>query len=260
MARPVYRRAWSPDASSGRARWLAAVLSLAATIALAQGDDAKNPIVPFSTLAAGASVPSPWGVVKINDRKIPTHYDLVADDGAVVLHARADKAASGLGQPVKVSLKDTPWLSWRWKVDAPVPGADPSVATREDAPARIVMEFDGDKSKLGISDRAADNLSEKLSGRPLPYATLMYIFAEKVPIGTVIPNPHTKRIQMIVVDNGAGVRKWSTFSRNVREDYRRAFNEEPQALVNIGVLTDADNTGTVAEAWYGDLKLSAQQP
>jgi hypothetical protein len=232
---------------------------LGASLALAQGDAPKNPIVPFSGLAAGPTIPAPWAAVKINDRKIPTRYDLVTDDGAVVLHARADKAAMGLGQPVKVNLKDTPWLTWRWKVDAPVPGADPSVAAREDAPARIVMEFEGDKSKLGIADRAADNLSQQLSGRPLPYATLMYVFAEK-PIGTVIPNPHTKRIQMIVVDNGAGVRKWSTFTRNVREDYRKAFGEEPQALVDIGVLTDADNTGTTAEAWYGDLKLSAQQP
>jgi hypothetical protein len=203
-------------------------------------------------------VPAPWGPVKINDRKIPTRYELVADEGVVVLHARAEKAASGLGQPVHVNLKETPWLSWRWKVAAPVPGADPSAATREDAPARIVMEFDGDKSKLGLGDRATDGLSAQLSGRPLPYATLMYIFAEKLAIGTVVPNPHTKRVQMIVVDNGAGVRKWNAIARNVREDYKRAFGEEPQTLMTLGVLTDADNTGTSAEAWYGDLKLSAQ--
>lgn len=214
--------------------------------------------MPFSSAAAGAEVPAPWGPVKINDRKIPTRYDLVADDGVVVLHARAEKAASGLGQPVHVNLKETPWLSWRWKVAAPVPGADPSAATREDAPARIVMEFDGDKSKLGLADRATDGLSAQLSGRPLPYATLMYIFAEKLAIGTVVPNPHTKRVQMIVVDNGAGVGKWNAIARNVREDYKRAFGEEPQTLMTLGVLTDADNTGTSAEAWYGDLKLSAQ--
>jgi hypothetical protein len=259
MARELYRRAVGVEP---RRRWpyagaalVALALCVAAPAALAQ---AGGSIAPFSAASAGSAIPAPWGPVKINDRKIPTRYDLVTDDGVVVLHARADKAASGLGQKVQVDLKETPWLSWRWKVAAPVPDADPSSASREDAPARIVMEFEGDKSKLGFQDRAADNLAAKLSGRPLPYATLMYIFAENVPIGTVIPNPHTRRIQMIVVDNGAGVRKWNALSRNIREDYRKVFGEEPQALATIGVLTDADNTGTSAEAWYGDLKLSAQ--
>ena len=262
MARELYRRA---TGSAHRPQWrntaaavFVAALVIAAPAALGQISTMAPPVAPFSADIAGAPIPAPWGPVKINDRKIPTHYDLVEDDGVVVLHARADKAASGLGQRVRVDLKETPWLSWRWKVDAPVPGADPSAATKEDAPARIVMEFDGDKSKLGFGDRATDSLSEKLSGRPLPYATLMYIFAEKVALGTVIPNPHTKRIQMIVVDNGAGVRKWNALARNVREDYRRAFGEDVATLVTIGVLTDADNTGTVAEAWYGDLRFSAQ--
>ena len=215
-------------------------------------------VTPFSAAAAGTAIPAPWAPVRINEHKVSTRYDLVSDDGVVVLHAKADKAASGLGQPVRADVAATPWLSWRWKVDAPIAGADPSVSAREDAPARIVLEFDGDRTKLGLSDRAVDNLSEKLSGRPLPFATLMYIFAERLPVGTVVANPHTKRIQMIVVDNGAGVRAWNAFSRNVREDYRRAFGQDPQALLTLGVLTDTDNTGTVAEAWYGDLKLSPQ--
>ena len=266
MARGLYRRTRAFACTRGRA-WRAATLAvalvvggLAALPAAAQTSAESGVVVPFSGAGAGGAIPAPWGPVKINDRKIPTRYDLVVDSGTVVLHARADKSASGLGQPVRVNLAATPWLSWRWKVDGPVPDADPSSAAREDAPARIVMEFEGDKAKLGLSDRATDNLSEKLSGRPLPYATLMYIFAEKAAIGTVIPNPHTKRIQMIVVDNGAGVRKWNTFARNVREDYRRAFGEEPQALVKIGVLTDADNTGSSAEAWYGDLRFAAEKP
>ena len=237
--------------------WRALLLLLAAAH-VPQLAAQPTAVTPFSAAAPGAAIPAPWGPVRINERKVPTRYDLVSDDGVVVLHAKADKAASGLGQPLRADLAATPWLSWRWKVDAPIAGADPSASAREDAPARIVLEFDGDRTKLGLSDRAVDNLSEKLSGRPLPFATLMYIFAERLPIGTVVANPHTKRIQMIVVDNGAGVRAWNTFSRNVREDYRRAFGQDPQALLTLGVLTDTDNTGTVAEAWYGDLKLSAQ--
>lgn len=205
-------------------------------------------------------MPVPWAPVKINDRKLPTRYTLVDDGGTVVLHAQADAAASALGHPVSAALADTPWLHWRWKVAGPIASADPAAAQREDAPARVVLEFEGDRSKLPLADRAVNQLSANLSGRPLPYATLMYIFAQKLPVGTVVPNPHTRRIQMIVVDNGsAGVGTWQSFVRNVRDDYRRAFGEEAPRLLSLGVMTDTDNTGAHAQAWYGDLSLSAQR-
>jgi hypothetical protein len=88
----------------------------------------------------------------------------------------------------------------------------------------------------------------------------MYIYANGPSVGAVIPNPHTKRVQMIVVAMGdSSVGKWQSFARNVREDYKRAFNEEPGKLVSLGVLTDTDNTGEKTQAWYGDITLSADR-
>jgi hypothetical protein len=263
MARSVYRSAvHGPDvARASRARGpiapFAAALLLAACVHQAGAGGIS--ITPFSRAAAGAPFPAPWVPVKINDRKIPTQYTLVDDAGTVVLQAQSDLAASMLGHAVNASVADTPWLHWRWKVAAPIPGADPAVAQKEDAPARVVLEFDGDRSKLPFSDRAVNQVSQNLSGRPLPYATLMYIFSPKLPVGTVLPNPHTRRIQMIVVDNGGGVGTWQTFTRNVRDDYKRAFNDEPQKLLSLGVLTDTDNTGEHAKAWYGDFSLTSER-
>lgn len=34
---------------------------------------------------------------------------------------------------------------WRWRVDAPVPGADPRQRATEDAPARVLVAFTGDR-------------------------------------------------------------------------------------------------------------------
>jgi hypothetical protein len=239
--------------------WFAALIVTFTCMPSALGA-ADTAVTPFSETAAGAAIPSPWAAVKINDRKLPTRYALVEDGGTVVLNAQADGAASALGHPVSANLADTPWLRWRWKVAGPIASADPSVAQREDAPARIVLEFEGDRSKLPLSDRAVNQVSQNLSGKPLPFATLMYIFANKLPVGTVVPNPHTRRIQMIVVDNGsAGVGSWQTFVRNVREDYRRAFGEDAPRLLSLGVMTDTDNTGERAQAWYGDLSLSAKR-
>jgi hypothetical protein len=239
-------------------RAVTTTLACLGALALAGPASAQSPLIaPFSAAKPGATA-APWVTVKINDRKKLTDYDYVDDGGVTVLHASADNAASMLGMPLNVDPRKTPILEWRWRVSGLVPGADNAVAAKEDAPARVVLEFDGDMSKLGFGDRTKAKLAGNLSGRDLPYATLMYVWATSAPVGTVIPNPHTNRVQMIVVSSGAGgVGKWQSLKRNVVDDYKLAFKEDPGLLKSLTVLTDTDNTATKVEAWYGDIKLSA---
>ncbi len=256
----------APAAPRARRRRVAAFCA-AAACALAIGQPAAQPapaagearVAPFSAGAAGGALPAPWTPFRISERKTPTQYRLVDDAGTVVLHAHAERAASGLAQPVTGSAEALPYVNWRWKIAAPLAEADPEVAAREDAPARVILEFDGDHAKLPLRDRTVDQVSERLSGRPLPYATLMYIHATRLAVGTVVPNPHTRRVQMIVVASGdTAVGAWQAVSRNWRDDFRRAFGEAPGPLLAVGVLTDTDNTGETADAWYGDIRLAAK--
>ena len=122
------------------------------------------------------------------------------------------------------------------------------------------MVFEGDKEKLPTSDRTVMYLAHKLSGQELPYATLMYIWSNDVAVGSVIPNPHTRRIQMVVASSGAaGVGAWQKLSRNVATDFRRAFKEEPGRLLAYGVMSDTDNTGESVEAWYGEIQFVSKK-
>jgi hypothetical protein len=229
-----------------------------APAAVAQSPEFKDAaaIPVFSAGKPGAPMP-PWEVVKVNDRKKLTAFDLVEDGGKVVLHAKSEAGSSGIGVRTNLDLAKTPVLAWRWKIAGLIEGADNSVAGKEDAPARISLTFEGDKSKLSFGDRTTMSLASSAYGRELPFATLMYVWANDAPVGTVIPNPHTRRIQMIVVSSGkGGVGQWQTLRRNVREDYKKAFGEDPGALKSISAFTDADNTGLNAEAWYGDMVLS----
>ena len=86
----------------------------------------------------------------------------------------------------------------------------------------------------------------------------MYIWANHAPVGTVVANPHTRRVQMIVASSGAtAVGTWQiAHARRPRDDFRRAFGEEPGALLAVGVLTDTDNTGGHVDAWYGDIRFA----
>ena len=90
---------------------------------------------------------------------------------------------------------------------------------------RVVLEFDGDKSKLSFSDRSTIAAGKLLSGRELPYATLMYIWSNKEPVGKIVPNPRSARIQMVVASSGAaGVGAW----QNAGAQRRRGLQEGVQ--------------------------------
>ena len=213
-------------------------------------------LMPFSAGRPGAPAPPGWEVVRLTDRKRLTTYDLVADSGTVVLHAAADASASVLAHRTAFDVRAAPIIQWRWRIDRLIEGADNRVAAREDSPVRLVFEFDGDKSKLPFRDRAVFLVSNAASGHELPYATLMYVWSNTLPVGTVVPNPHTRRVMMVVAASGAAeVGRWQTLRRNIHDDFVRAFGEQPGRLTAVGVLSDTDNTGEKVEAWYGDIQF-----
>lgn len=215
-------------------------------------------LATYGLSAHAADLPQGWELFKINDKKKPTYYRLLEEGGRPVLYAEARASASGLQRQAKFSIAERPLMSWTWKVSRLVAGADNSKAGKEDSPARIMLAFDGDVSKLPRVDQAVMYVSRRLSGQDLPYATLMYIWHNKAPVGSVIENPNSRRIQMVVASSGPeGVGAWQKLSRDVLADYRRAFKEEPGRLLSYGVMSDTDNTGETVEAWYGEISFQA---
>lgn len=231
------------------------VAACAAVAAMAQLAHAQQ-VVPFSSAQPGTALPKGWEVLSFGSLKNLTEYKFVEDAGGVVLEAKAVNAASGLIFPVKIDVRATPNIQFRWKISKLIEGADNAVAAKEDSPVRITLGFDGDKGKLSFGEKTKSALAKTATGRELPYAQLVYVWANTYPVGTVIPNPHTKRVQMIVAASGpADVGKWITVTRNVVEDFRKAFGEDPGPLTDVGILTDTDNTKLSVEAWYGDIRL-----
>jgi hypothetical protein len=166
--------------------------------------------------------------------------------------------ASALMHEGDIDLARTPVVAWRWKAQGPIEDADNRIGAKEDAPARLVFCFDGDKRKLSLVDRAGMRLARQSGGKDVPYATLMYIWSTTAAPGTVIANPHTDRIQMIVVSGQPGeAGRWQSLRRNIAQDYERVFHETPGRITAYGLLTDTDNTGRTARAWYGDVQFLA---
>jgi hypothetical protein len=192
-----------------------------------------------------------WGHAPLSKLKQDTQYKLVAEDGRQVLQAQADGSASLYGAAFKPSRPANAWLRWSWKTDALVPRADNADRNREDAPLRVVVAFDGDASRLPFAERAQRRLAQTMTGRPPPYAALMYIWGSQEAPGTIIPSAHTSQIKMLVVQSGTdGLGRWHDVSRNLREDYRRAFGALPGPVIAIAAMTDTDNTGEKAAGMY----------
>jgi hypothetical protein len=96
-----------------------------------------------------------------------------------------------------------------------------------------------------------------LSGQVMPYATLMYVWENRLPVDTIISNAFSGQIKLVVAGSGpkAGLGRWRSFERNYVDDYRRAFGATPGRLIGVGIMTDTDNTGERIEAFYGDIAL-----
>ena len=122
--------------------------------------------------------------------------------------------------------------------------------------ARVIFAFDGDRSRLSARNRAMFDLAQALTGEQPPYATLMYVWETRKPVGTVVVNPRSDRIRKLVVDAGPDhLGTWRVHQRDLTADFMHAFGERPGPLVAIGKMTDADNTRASAEAWYGPIEL-----
>ena len=214
-------------------------------------------VSPFSQGLLGDQLPTGWQPWIISRFNRNTSYRIVEDGGYRVLEADADSSASGVLQELSVKPAQYPTLSWRWRVSQLVPGADLTQRGRDDSPARVIVSFDGDRKKLDFEDRAMADLVKLFSGREMPYATLMYVWDSKLPVGTVLENAHSGRAMMIVVESGENrVGQWLSFSRNVVEDYRRAYGELPGSIISVGVMTDSNTTHSKVTAYYGDIVLS----
>jgi hypothetical protein len=182
------------------------------------------------------------------------HYD--RKDGRDALAVHASSSASMLRNKVRLEPADLAALRFSWKVPQLIEGADLALREADDSPVRVVLFFEGDRSRFSGRDALLAELVRTVTGEEMPYATLMYVWCNRREPGTVVASPRTGRVQTIVVESGTRrLDQWVDYERDIRADYQRAFGEPPGALVGIGIMSDSDNTRSTLQAWYGPLRL-----
>lgn len=216
-------------------------------------------IAPQNLLESGPAREKPTWQHYTLPGKRPADYSFVRLDGRDAMAVTAVSAASLLRQKVRIEPQELAQIKFSWKVPELISLADLAVRENADSPVRIVLAFEGDRSKFSAKNAMLSELSHTMTGEPLPYATLMYVWCNWRAPGTVITSARTDRIRKMVVESGAkNVNMWMDYDRNIRADFEKAFGEAPGALVGIGIMTDSDNTRTTTRAWYGQVKLATK--
>lgn len=209
-------------------------------------------------LVACVSVPSPgpgWHPHGLPG-KASTAYRWTTKDGLGAWHAVAHRSASLMRRLLPADQATPSRVQFSWWVDELIATADIRQPESDDASVRVIFAFDGDRSKLSMRNRMLSEMAQALTGEPMPYATLVYAWDGRAPLDEVVVSQRSDRIRTLVVESGQGhLKQWRHYQRDLTADFRRAFGEEPGRLVGMAVMTDADNTGSQAEAWYGDIHL-----
>lgn len=236
---------------------LISILAISSLFPLATSHAQQEAILEvgkFSAEPLENTLPTGWKPLTF--RKIDRHtiYTLVKDGTEVVVKAVAESSASGLVREMKINPKEYSIVQWRWKVSNILKKGDVRRKEGDDYPARIYVTFEYDSSKLGFFEKAKYEAVRLLYGQYPPIGAINYIWESKVQKGTAIPNPYTDRVIMIVVESGeTKLNQWVSEERNIYEDYKKAFGQEPPMISGVAIMTDTDNTGESAVAYYGDI-------
>lgn len=204
--------------------------------------------------ANDGAVSAGWEPLYFKKVERRTVYEWSARDG--VLHATSSAAASGLIYRLDRQASAAPLLRWRWRISGTIVGGDERSKRGDDYAARIYVTFKYEPSKVGAATRLKYGLARRLLGEYPPHSGINYIWANRLPKGESVPNAYTDRVRMLAVRSGdSEAGRWMREERNIVDDYRTLYGEEPPPLAGIAIMTDTDDTAGRAEAWYADVEL-----
>jgi hypothetical protein len=235
-----------------------AIILTAFLLCLSWPGQAQSPSVlevgKFSAAQEGVTLPVPWKPLTFPKIRRHTIYTVTKEEEVTSIKAVSKASASGLTREITVDLREYPILSWRWKVSNVLDKGDVTKKQGDDYPARVYITFAFDPRRASFIERAKFETYKLVYGHYPPLVALNYIWESKAPKGTIVSSPYTDRSKMIVVESGTALlNRWVIEERDVFEDYKNAFREEPPAVSGIAIMTDTDNTGESAITYYGDI-------
>ncbi|MFZ3048599.1 MAG: DUF3047 domain-containing protein [Desulfatirhabdiaceae bacterium] len=179
-----------------------------------------------------------------------TTYFIEKQDDTTVLVADSHDGASALVYRQTFDISSYSTLHWRWKVDRVYSKGDYRQKSGDDYPLRVYVMFEYAPENASVGQRISYGLAKAIYGRYPPHSSLNYIWANRDAETEPVFSPYTDRSIMIPLESGSKkVGQWVDETVNLREDYRKAFGENPPAKASLAIMNDSDNTGEYATAY-----------
>ncbi len=169
-------------------------------------------------------------------------YEIEKNQDLSYVRATSDKTASALYYKIKVDAKRRyPVVSWKWKVEKfPAKKSAESLETQneDDFAARVYVIFPA----MFITNSKV----------------LEYVWAETLPVEKSGTSPYSKNIKLVVLESGLSKdSSWAREERDIVSDYIKMFGRAPEYDIGaVAFMTNAEHTGTSADAMYDDIKIS----
>jgi hypothetical protein len=171
----------------------------------------------------------------------------------------SSSSVSRLYRAIEVDLDDTPVLTWRWRVDEPVPPTD-LTQKGDDTALTIYVGFPWDPGEASFTERLTRPLVEAYAGEDAPGRVLAYVFGGDHPRGEWVASPHLRSAGGMCVlrpaDSPTG--QWFEERVDLVEDYRAAFGEDPPDPTQIAISADTDDTGSTSRGFVGNLAFAGR--
>jgi hypothetical protein len=175
--------------------------------------------------------PQNWGSPKYD-------FSIVAGpDGQKALHMRSVNDGSTISKEIKglVNLKETPVLEWSWRVTGLPAGAHSCRKATDDQAAQVFV----------VWPRFPEAVRSRIIG---------YVWDTTAPAGTICKSEKTGTVTYVVVRSGpAELGKWLTERRNVADDFKRVYGEDPDTPGVLSVAIDSNDTNSTAESYAGTI-------
>ena len=183
----------------------------------------------FDTRTARAGrLPEEWRI-KVN-RGTPEVRVIDETQGAVI-QLKSRRSSFALERAVDIDPERLPYLTWRWKVATLPRGGDFRQATTDDQAAQILVAF----TDRRILSYLWDSTAPKDTMQSATSIPLLHIFA-------------------VVCRSGpAELNQWLSESRNLSDDYQKAYGRRPPRLKGIRLQINTQHTGSSAESYFGDV-------
>lgn len=212
----------------------------------------------FTARVQNGAYPDYWETLEFDGVKMHTSYRHVFDGETGSVQATSRAGSSGLVRRISIDPSLYTEVSFSWKIQDIIASADITQKKGDDAPARVYITFAYNSAEVNLWEKVKFETIKLFYGEYPPIASLMYVWASHGELGTILESPYTSRVKIIVLESGAAKKgQWLSERRDIRADYRAAFGAGEIPLISgVAIMTDSDNTGDQAMAWYGDIVFS----